>query len=113
MVKDSPKLSYTAAREEVAGEASPSFTHPRQTPHDRLALALAGLLAEGNRPPCGDGSGAWTSEDRDERTMAARACMPCPLLTVCREAADSTKERFGVWGGRDRTQPAGKRKGAT
>lgn len=81
-------------------------------PHDRLAWALAALLAEGTRPPCCDGSGAWVSEDRDERAMAARACMPCALLSACREAADSTSERFGVWAGVDRTQPAGKRKGA-
>ncbi len=40
MVKDSPQLSYTPAREEVTGEASPSFTHPRQTPHDRRRAAL-------------------------------------------------------------------------
>lgn len=81
------------------------------TPHERLAWGLAGLLAEGDLPPC-CGSGAWVSEDRDERSLAALACMPCPLLEVCGEAADSTKERFGVWAGVDRTQPAGKRKGA-
>lgn len=82
------------------------------SPHDRLAFALARVLANGSRPPCGDATGAWVSEDREERALAARACEPCPLLTVCGEAADSTKERFGVWGGVDRTQPAGKRKGA-
>ncbi len=102
MVTDSPQLSYTPAREEVTGEASPSVTHPRQTPHDRLALALAGLLAEGNRPPCCDGSGAWTSDDRDEREVAARACLPCVIRSECAAAADDTREVWGVWGGTDR-----------
>ena len=36
------------------------------SPHDRLAFALARLLANGSRPPCADGSGAWTSDDRDK-----------------------------------------------
>lgn len=81
------------------------------SPHDRLALALAGLLAEGERPPC-CGSGAWVSEDRDERAVAARLCARCSLIAECAAAADSTKERFGVWAGVDRTQPAGRRKGA-
>jgi len=81
-------------------------------PHDRLAFALARVLAIGSRPPCGDGSGAWVSDDRDERAMAARLCARCPLIVECAEAADSTKERFGVWAGVDRTQPASnKRKG--
>ncbi|HOA57786.1 MAG TPA: WhiB family transcriptional regulator [Dermatophilaceae bacterium] len=83
------------------------------SPHDRLAFALARLLANGSRPPCADGSGAWTSDDRDERALAARLCRPCPILTECGAAADSTKERFGVWAGVDRTQPtSSKRKGA-
>ena len=83
------------------------------SPHDRLAFALARLLANGSRPPCADGSGAWTSDDRDERALAARLCRPWPILTECGAAADSTKERFGVWAGVDRTQPtSSKRKGA-
>jgi len=83
------------------------------SPHDRLAFALARLVANGSRPPCADGSGAWTSDDRDERALAARLCRPCPILTECGAAADSTKERFGVWAGVDRTQPtSSKRKGA-
>ena len=83
------------------------------SPHDRLAFALARLLANGSRPPCADGSGAWTSDDHDERALAARLCRPCPILTECGAAADSTKERFGVWAGVDRTQPtSSKRKGA-
>ena len=83
------------------------------SPHDRLAFALGRVLANGSRPPCADGSGAWTSDDRDERALAARLCRPCPILTECGAAADSTKERFGVWAGVDRTQPtSSKRKGA-
>jgi hypothetical protein len=71
------------------------------SPHDRLAFALARVLANGSRPPCGDGSGAWVSDNRDERAMAARLCARRPLIVECAEAADSTKERFGVWAGVD------------
>ncbi|MBK6300036.1 MAG: WhiB family transcriptional regulator [Actinomycetales bacterium] len=51
---------------------------------------------------------------RPRRTRLGCSTLPtCPILTECGTAADSTKERFGVWAGVDRTQPtSSKRKGA-
>lgn len=112
MVTLLPKLSYVPVREEVTGNPSPSVTRPP----DRLCCPVSRppeLVEQGTLPPCADRSGAWTSDDRDERALAARLCRPCPILTECGAAADSTKERFGVWAGVDRTQPtSNKRKGA-
>ncbi len=80
------------------------------SPHERLAFALARVLAAGDRPPCCDGSGAWTSDDPEDRAYAAPLCRRCPLVTECAEAAEATAEKFGVWAGVDRTLvPRGKR----
>lgn len=81
------------------------------TSHDDMTKALVKLLDSGGRPPCSDGSDAWLSEDREERAIAARRFQPCPLLVLCVAAAESTRERFGVWGGRDLT-PHVKTRGA-
>ena len=114
MVTLLPKLSYVPVREEVTGNPSPSVTRPPQTASAALSAALLRLVEQGTLPPCADRSGAWTSDDRDERALAARLCRPCPILTECGAAADSTKERFGVWAGVDRTKPTSKkRKGAS
>lgn len=77
------------------------------TGHADLQAALAALLEAGDRPPCA-GQDAWTSDDRDERDIAARLCRPCPLIPECQAAADSSDEAFGVWAARDRG-PASKR----
>lgn len=45
------------------------------SPHDRLALALAGLLAEGARPPCADTLSIATNHltfDADARAIYRR-----------------------------------------
>jgi hypothetical protein len=53
-------------------------------------------------PPCAGGDG-WTSEDPDERALAARCCAGCALFGPCRVLADELKVTFGVWAGVDRT----------
>jgi hypothetical protein len=74
------------------------------TAHERLTLALIALADRDKRTPCqGPHCDRWTSDDPDEREWAAHMCRMCPLLRECGEAADETKERFGVWAGRDRT----------
>lgn len=52
-------------------------------------------------PPC-VGSDSWTSDDRDERALAARCCAGCPLLDLCDKLACEIEVTFGVWAGRDR-----------
>lgn len=70
-----------------------------------LTMALVKLASEGARPRCGDWTenNPWLSEDARLRGMAARWCAGCVVLAECDAAAVENRERFGVWGGRDRT----------
>lgn len=70
--------------------------------HEALALALAEALEAGLRIPCASGDD-WLSDDATERADAAKRCAGCSCLTECAQAADSTKERWGVWAGVDRS----------
>lgn len=71
---------------------------------DNLARALLTLAEDGHRPRCSDSPSMHLSESADEREQAARWCYGCPLLTECAEAGEF--EKFGVWGGRDRSAVA-------
>jgi len=76
------------------------------TPAEELSLALLDLTARGERTPCqGRRRDRWTSDDATERAWAAAVCvgLNCQLLEECGAAADEQGERFGVFGGRDRT----------
>lgn len=77
------------------------------TAHEDLADALAELLDSGDRPPCSwpDTTSWWLSDNAADRARAALHCDGCELLDLCHEAAESTRERWGVWAGRDRTPP--------
>lgn len=68
-----------------------------------LADALEALADQGGRPPCADDPERWFEGGPVRLAEAAQACGPCLLLVVCGAAADEVGERFGVWGGRDRT----------
>ncbi|MGC5583037.1 WhiB family transcriptional regulator [Ornithinimicrobium sp. W1665] len=69
--------------------------------------AFAVALAEHGTTPCRGGE-AWTHEDPGPRRAAALACRACPLAELCHEAAESTHEPWGVFGGIDRTPKAGR-----
>jgi hypothetical protein len=80
---------------------------------ERLTKALADLAAHGLRQHCADPelSHLWLSDHADERAVAAILCAGCPVELLCWDAARARDERFGVWGGVDRTQhPNGKAK---
>jgi hypothetical protein len=71
-----------------------------------LASALTELAEQGRATPCqARRRNRWTSDDAEERAWAASVCLTlaCPVLEECGAAADQQDERFGVWGGRDRT----------
>lgn len=74
------------------------------TAAETMGVALIELTDHEQRPPCGDRSGAWTSEDKRERAWAARRCQPCPLLKACHDLAAELKPSFGVWSGVDWTR---------
>ena len=78
--------------------------------HQALNAALATALARDLFVPCAgpwDGDSPWLSDDPDERRWAARLCAGCPAITECYEAGEL--EKFGVWGGVDRTPPPSSR----
>jgi hypothetical protein len=70
-----------------------------------LTRALVNLAARGGRPRCSDPDTHryWTSEAQAERDLAASWCTGCPVLDHCAATATTAGERFGVWGGIDRT----------
>ena len=79
---------------------------------DRLTKALAAAAARGLRQHCADAevSHLWLSEREHERAMAAKLA-DCPVDLGVLGVAVARKERFGVWGGVDRTRhPNGKAK---
>jgi Transcription factor WhiB len=78
---------------------------------ERFTKALIDLAAAGLRTPCGDLATGhlWLSEINAERAQAAILCHGCPVQLECWAAAVARDERFGVWGGVDRTRnPNGK-----
>jgi len=75
------------------------------TAAEQLTRALVDLATQGRRPRCGEPGGheLWTSDDADDRAQAATWCNGCPVLAECAASADEHDEKFGVFGGRDRT----------
>ena len=70
------------------------------TAQEALTAALTGLLNQGAAPPCRADKATlnrWTSDDEQERQWAAWHCETCTILHACRDAADDTPERWGVW----------------
>ena len=67
-----------------------------------MGAALLMLARQDVTPPPCAGCDGWTSEDPDERALAARCCAGCSLLDPCRVLADELKVTFGVWAGVDR-----------
>lgn len=73
-----------------------------------LADALNDYRSEGKRTPCQTVSiDYWTHKDQGVRARAVKLCQSCPLLRVCRAAAEEQFQAHGVenhvWGGVDYT----------
>jgi len=77
-----------------------------------LSIALLGLLDQGTRPPCADGSNAWTDDDHEVRAVVIPLCTSCDLLTLCAQYGDEIKATAAVYGGTDRTLTTRKGKAA-
>jgi hypothetical protein len=80
----------------------------------RLDAALAAMAERGHRPPCTSGTDRlWFGSTSTHRAEAARICRNrCPVVDECRAAADELPARYGVWGGRDYTPKAARRRRA-
>jgi hypothetical protein len=81
---------------------------------DRLTRALLDAAARGERTHCSDPAThhLWLSDHDSERATAVMLCDHCPVLTVCRDTAEQRDERWGVWGGVDRSIRPGRKKAA-
>ena len=78
-----------------------------------LGRALVELADRGHATPCqGRRRDRWTSDDATDREWAASWCAGCAVLDECGSAADEHDEKFGVWGGRDRTAATTRRRAA-
>ncbi len=77
------------------------------TAAEQLTRHLVDLATQGRRPRCGEPGSheLWCSDDPTDRALAARWCAGCPVMVECSAAADEQGERFGVFGGVDRTPP--------
>jgi len=75
------------------------------TAAEQLTRILLDLATEGRRPRCAEPGGheMWCSDDATDRAQAASWCAGCPVLAECAAAADEHGEKFGVFGGTDRT----------
>jgi hypothetical protein len=81
---------------------------------DRLTRALITAASQGLRPHCSDPGAEWLllSEHEAERVEAAGLCRGCPVITEWGDAAEANQERWGVWGGVDRSVRPGRKKSA-
>src|SRR5665647_1743606 len=70
-----------------------------------LSTALLGLLDQGTRPLCADGSNAWLDDSAAVRAKVAPACGACEISKRCHDFASTARPPivFGIFGGRDFT----------
>ena len=94
-------------RRRAVGASQPKF-QPATT---KLNTALITMASQGSRPRCADpiDHQLSTSEDQHDRDIAAARCTGCQVLVLCHQAAEEREEKWGVWGGRDRTIRPGKK----
>lgn len=79
---------------------------PMTTATTRLNTALLTMARRAERRRCSDPVDhmLWTTENADDRAIAARWCVGCQVSDLCADAAIERDERHGVWGGRDLTR---------
>jgi hypothetical protein len=70
-----------------------------------LSGALLSMAEQDTRPPCADGSNAWTDDSAAVRAKVAPHCDACEIRHRCHVMADTARPRitFGVFAGIDYT----------
>jgi hypothetical protein len=88
------------------------MTRRAELAHHALTRALIDAAARGQRPRCADAEVAWMFTDEDDRIrkIAATYCTGCPVWAECDEVGKH--QRFGFWGGVDRTRSPGRKRDA-
>ena len=85
----------------MADRGQPVLTEPRTGPASAKLGRILDRMARANEwPPCSrpETCHLWVSEDPYEQRQAITACMECPVVRTCREAALERAEPHGVWG---------------
>jgi hypothetical protein len=70
---------------------------------DALTLALIELADLDLRTPCQTDPEGFFADSATFLADAVEACTWCPVLELCGQFADANDERYGVWGGRLRS----------
>ena len=65
-------------------------------------MHLQSFFAAGEVTPCAGRNEFLSSRPTDKRT-AIRLCGDCPAQAACREFAENNNEKYGIWGGIDRS----------
>jgi hypothetical protein len=91
------------------GAAAMTATRVHSEASEQLTRALITLASRGERPRCGDGESSWMwlDEDPNVRRIATAMCSGCGVIAEC--DAVGQHQRFGVFGGIDRTRAPGRR----
>lgn len=63
-------------------------------------MHLQAFFAAGETTPCA-GRNEWLSNRAADKQTATRLCGDCPAKHACAEFAETSHERFGIWGGHD------------
>ncbi len=67
---------------------------------DALAALQDGLSR--HVTPCQRAPELWTDGTAEDAVLAAEMCQRCPVLRECGDYAKAARERWHVWGGKDR-----------
>lgn len=68
-----------------------------------LDLSIRELNSAGRLTPCQRDPSGFLADDADARAEGVGRCLACPVRRLCGAYATAAAERFGVWGGRDRS----------
>lgn len=68
----------------------------------RTWMHLQAFFAAGETTPCA-GRNEWLSNRAADKRTAIRLCGDCPARAACAEFAENNNEKYGIWGGIDRS----------
>ncbi|MGV8972220.1 MAG: WhiB family transcriptional regulator [Rhodoglobus sp.] len=77
--------------------------HPSIVSDTPLQRAIIALARDDRKTPCADRQNLFMASDRKTRLEAEVWCTGCPVIGPCGDEADANGEKFGTWGGKDRT----------
>lgn len=76
-----------------------------------LGVAIRTAVDDGQHVPC-LGFDDWISDDAEDLVAAAYRCRRCPVIGLCRTAAQLSRPTAGVWAGINYLTPTARRNAA-